>query len=162
MAFQRYAVIQGGQVTAVISWAGDDAPAGLAAGTTLMPEADAVSQGIPSAVPAGKSHDLATAAIQANRANMAQDQALVATAQTLANGSGALTNAQLTAAVRQLATAVIVLARNDAQANRQLIALILHQLEDFDATGANTLVASTAAVTADATATVPPAVFSTP
>lgn len=160
--FQRYAVIQGGQIVTTISWAGDAAPDGLPAGTTLMLESDAITQGVPRAVPAEKPVSLAQDAILANRTNIAQDMALVTAAQALTSGSGSLTNAQLTAAVRQLATAVIALARNDAQGNRQRSALILRDLASFDPTGANTQSATSSGAPGDAVADVPPGSFSTP
>lgn len=159
---QRYAVIQGGLITATISW-DDAAPTeGLPAGVTLMLESDAVLQGIPRAVPVGKSEALARAAIQSNRANVAQDRGIAADALAIAQSTGALTNAQRDGAIRQIAGWIATLAHNDSLANRQRTALILHGLTEFDPTGANTQVASTNSVPGDAGADAPPAVFSTP
>lgn len=131
---QRYAVIQGGQITSVILWDGVSTYT-PPTGATLTLEADAIAAGIPRAAVVDFTAK-AQAAIAVNRANAVQDATIATQADAVANGTTALTLAQLTTTVRQLAQAVAVLARNDIQGSRQRTATILRMLSEYDDTNA--------------------------
>lgn len=127
---QRYAVIQNNLIRSVILWDGASAYT-PDPGTTLMLEADAIAAGLQWYVTPDPTLK-AQAAIAVNRANATQDQTIATQADAVANGTGTLTAAQLTATVRQLAQAVAVLARNDTQGSRQRTAIIQQLLAVFD------------------------------
>lgn len=129
---KRYAVIRNNLIMGVILWDGqsDYTPE---PGTTLMLEADAIAAGIQPYV-APDPTVKAQAAIAVNRATATQDQSIATQADAVANGTGTMTLAQLTTAVRQLAQGLAVLARNDAAGNKQRTAIIQQMLALFDDT----------------------------
>lgn len=66
----------------------------------------------------------AEAALAANASDLAEDATIITQATAIAQSTGAVTLAQLTGAVRQLAQGVAILADNDRHSKQELDVLI--------------------------------------